>query len=69
MTLSTDQIIKTNVAISEIFTADVNARIINDIIHFEDKVVLLGQDNVIKCKHDNYQSFNFFSKIEICSCF
>lgn len=60
MTLSTDQIIKTNVAISEIFTADVNARIINDIIHFEDKVVLLGQDNVIKCKHDNCQSFNFF---------
>lgn len=53
MTLSTDQIIKTNVFISEILTTDVSARIINDLIRFVDKVVLLGQDNVIKSERGN----------------
>lgn len=50
ITISTDQIIKSNVFIPEIFATGVIARLINEIPRFEDRVVLLGQDNVIKCK-------------------
>lgn len=50
ITISTDQNIKSNVYISEIITTDVNARIFNDLLHFADNVVVLGNDSRIECE-------------------
>lgn len=51
ITISTDQNIKSNVYISEIITSDVNARIFNDLLHFADNVVVLGNDSRIECEY------------------
>lgn len=50
ITISTDQIIASNVYVSEIITTDVNSRIFNDLAHFANNVVLLESDSVIECK-------------------
>lgn len=52
MTLSTDQIVESNVFIPFIFAdADVHARVFNNMKHFANNVALLGQDNVIDGKY------------------
>ncbi|XP_055324263.1 uncharacterized protein LOC129578933 [Sitodiplosis mosellana] len=48
MTLSTDQIVESNVYIPEIMTdGDVNARIFNNMKYFANNVALIGRDNAI----------------------
>lgn len=49
MTIPTDQIVKSNVYISEILTADVMAQLFNDMKNFANNIVLLGRNNAIEC--------------------
>lgn len=51
MTTTLDQIVQTNIYIEQIIVdADCNVQIFNEMKHFAKNVVLLGRDNVIKCK-------------------
>lgn len=51
MTTSTDQIVESNVYISDILADEgINARVFNNMKHFAENVALLGRDNAIDCK-------------------
>lgn len=71
LTISTDQTIKSNVYISDILTTNVNARIFNDLLHFADNIVLIGNNSRIECKShydksvNNVFNKNFFDNVSI----
>lgn len=49
MTTSTDQVITSDTYIDMILASAVNTRILNNMRHFADNVVLIGGDAVIEC--------------------
>lgn len=50
ITKSTNQVIESNVYVTEILATEVNARIFNDLLHFANNIVLLGEDSTIECE-------------------
>lgn len=55
ITKSTNQVIESNVYVSEILGTEVNARIFNDFAHFAHNVVVLGEDSTIECEFRSIQ--------------
>lgn len=52
MTTESVQSIQSNIYVSQLFTDDFNAKIINNMKYFAENIVLMGHDNVIECKYD-----------------
>lgn len=50
ITMSTNQVIESNVYVSEILATEVSSRVFNDFLHFANTVVILGNDTTIECK-------------------
>ena len=52
-TLSTDQIVKSNIFIHKLFTNELNVDTVND-LKFSEKVAILGESNFINCEYLKY---------------